>query len=130
MTPATLLSRPADSGNQRLRRVEGGLITTLAVFDHDPLSVAASASLGDAIFVGLASCTVVQVDIDTGAAVVVAGQPGQCAYSGDGGPATQARLRSPTGLAADASGGILVADPLSSVVRRLARWGGGGGAMG
>jgi hypothetical protein len=39
--------------------------------------------------------------------------------SGDDGPATEAQLRQPTGVAATADGGFLIADPGSSVVRKV-----------
>ena len=40
-------------------------------------------------------------------------------YSGDGGPATAARLKNPLGLALDASGNLYVADVYNNVIRRI-----------
>ncbi len=40
-------------------------------------------------------------------------------YSGDGGPATIAMLNSPTGVFADASGNIFIADELNSRIRKV-----------
>ena len=45
---------------------------------------------------------------------------GNFGYSGDGGPATSAKLGQPTGLAFDRSGNLLIADALDSVVRVVA----------
>ena len=45
---------------------------------------------------------------------------GTHAYSGDGGPAGSAAFRSPTALAMDASGGLLVCDAADHRIRRIA----------
>ena len=45
---------------------------------------------------------------------------GNFGYSGDGGPATSARLARPAGLAFDPSGNLLIADSLNSAVRVVA----------
>jgi sugar lactone lactonase YvrE len=45
---------------------------------------------------------------------------GSFGYSGDGGPATSAKLGGPAGLAFDPSGNLLIADSLDSVVRVVA----------
>ena len=42
-------------------------------------------------------------------------------YSGDGGPATQAQLNVPAGLAIDASGDVFIADAGNNVVREVTR---------
>ncbi|HWP86158.1 MAG TPA: hypothetical protein VNN17_13265, partial [Terriglobia bacterium] len=49
----------------------------------------------------------------------VAGICTQAGYSGDGGPALQALMDSPTGLAFDADGNLLVSDLGNSIVRRI-----------
>lgn len=61
-----------------------------------------------------------------GAAVIdpcVDAGPGLSGWCGDGGPATQARLADPRGVAATADGGFLVADTANNVVRRVSRRG-------
>jgi sugar lactone lactonase YvrE len=45
---------------------------------------------------------------------------GDAAYSGDGGPGTDAALSGPTALALDVDGSLLIADQRNHVVRRLA----------
>jgi uncharacterized protein (TIGR03437 family) len=55
----------------------------------------------------------------TGTITTIAGT-GSAGYSGDGGPAIQARLNSPRGLAFDRFGNLLIADSANHVVRRVA----------
>jgi len=55
-----------------------------------------------------------------GTITTVAGN-GQAAYSGDNGPATQASLNNPQGVAFDRDGGLLIADTFNHVVRRVDR---------
>ena len=44
---------------------------------------------------------------------------GEFGYSGDGGPATQASLKTPRGIAVDARGNVYIADPASHCIRRV-----------
>ena len=53
------------------------------------------------------------------APTVVAGRLGSRGSTGDGGPATRARLRCAAGVAVDREGGILIADSFSRRVRRV-----------
>jgi len=61
--------------------------------------------------------------IDTNGSVsTVAGRPtgyGVGGYSGDGGPATEALLNQPTGVAVDASGNLYIADKNNQRIRRV-----------
>jgi streptogramin lyase len=49
----------------------------------------------------------------------VAGVCGQIGDSGDGGPATQAQLRSPSGVSLDGHGGLFIADALNNRIRKV-----------
>ena len=55
----------------------------------------------------------------TGVITTVAGN-GVSGFSGDGGPATSARLMSPQGVAVDGSGNVLIADTSNNCIRRVA----------
>lgn len=59
-----------------------------------------------------------RVDAKTGAITTVAGN-GRKGFGGDGGPATQAMLNEPYGLAIDAEGTIYFADRLNARVRKV-----------
>ena len=81
----------------------------------DPPRVAADAA-GNVYFGSLHS--VFRVD-PSGTMTRVAGN-GRAGNSGDGGPATDAQLRFPAGMAVDAAGNLYVADRDASVVRKFA----------
>lgn len=59
-----------------------------------------------------------KVDL-TGIITTVAGQGGKSGYSGDGGPATDAELNSPEGVAVDSSDNIYIADTDNHVIRKV-----------
>ncbi len=57
-----------------------------------------------------------KVDQD-GIISTVAGRCGELGYSGDGGPATEAKLDRPYGVALDADGNLYIADTHNHVIR-------------
>mgnify|MGYP001040056371 FL=1 len=59
-----------------------------------------------------------RIDAETGAISTVAGS-GEKGVSGDGGPATSARLDEPYGLALDASANLFIVDRLNRRIRRV-----------
>lgn len=73
------------------------------------------------VFIADSCARVVRVDVATGIATQVAGVSGPApGFSGDGGPATSARLRSEVmGLAFDRSGNLYIADLGNRRVRRV-----------
>ncbi|MBW1817714.1 MAG: hypothetical protein JRJ60_11210, partial [Deltaproteobacteria bacterium] len=57
--------------------------------------------------------------VDTQGIITTVAGNGIGGYSGDGGPATQARLNSPYGMAADASGNLYIADYGNNRIRKV-----------
>jgi uncharacterized protein (TIGR03437 family) len=53
----------------------------------------------------------------------VAGTGGSNGFSGDGGPATQAQLSSPTGVAVDGAGTLYIADQVNNRIREVTKGG-------
>jgi len=123
----------ADSGNNRIRRVDpNGIITTVAGngtrgYSGDggaatnarltnPSGVAVDA-FGDLFIADTGNDHVREVTVN-GVITTVAGN-GTPGYSGDGGTATNARLLAPSGAAVDAFGDLFIADSGNSRVREV-----------
>ncbi|MFN7939059.1 MAG: hypothetical protein U0R19_37385 [Bryobacteraceae bacterium] len=119
-----------DTGNHRIRKITpGGVITTIAGNggtaangDNGP---ALSASIGNPWGITVDSAGVIyfsdtsngvirRIDAN-GVITTIAGTT--AGFAGDGGPATQARLQNPRGIALDASGNLYVADAGNHRVR-------------
>jgi len=120
----------ADSGNQRVRKVVNGTISTIAGNGSTGYSgdggSATSASLnspsglavdssGD-VYISDYGNNVVRMVNPAGIISTIAGN-GSPGYSGDGGPAASAQLNGPRGLALDKSGNLYIADSGNHVVR-------------
>ena len=58
--------------------------------------------------------------VDTHGLITTFAGTGEAGNSGDGGPATEAKLNDPNGIALDAEGNLYVADDAAMVVRRVA----------
>jgi hypothetical protein len=122
----------ADEDNYRVRKVANGAISTIAgdgtagySGDNGP---ATSAQLRPSISLAVdASGNVYIADprsnvvrkVSSGAITTVAGN-GTKGYSGDNGPAANARLDEPAGVAVDASGALYIADSGNHAVRKVA----------
>ena len=119
----------ADQGNQVVRKVSNGIITTFAgtglygsLGDGGP---AASAQLGAPFSLALDSSGNLYIGemgarvrrVAGGIITTVAGN-GNAGYSGDGGPATQAELSQPY-VALDAAGNLYISDINHHVVREV-----------
>jgi len=124
-----------DSGNNVVREVnlKTGMISTIAGNGTDgysgdggpamaaELSGPTSVALGGSsdLFISDTGNNVVrEVNLATGTITTVAGDA-IGGYNGDGGPATQAQLASPMGLAVDAVGDLFIADSVDSVIREV-----------
>ena len=93
---------------------DGGPAMQAQIADHGGVAVDL---LGNIYFADSASARVRVVSPSgTIATVVGAGKPG---FSGDGGPAAQAQLNSPAGLAVDRAGNLYIADQGNSRIRMV-----------
>ena len=125
----------ADSGNHRVRRIDAatGGIETLAGTgepgyggDGGPASEAlldspgglAVDAAGNVYVADAGNHRVRRIDATTGGIESLAGT-GEPGYGGDGGPASEALLDSPGGLAVDAAANVYVADSGNHRVRRI-----------
>ena len=112
----------ADSLNRRIRRVDAeGIITTIAVLPWEFDSVALGPS-GD-IYIAALDHRIRLLD-PSGAITVIAGprDPDEIftgGFRGDGGPATEARVTGPSGMAVDSSGNLYIADSDNHRIRIL-----------
>ena len=124
----------ADQGNNRIRKVDSaGTITTIAGGErwsrdlgdggpavqahlYEPTGVAVDGS-GNLYIADPGNGRIRKVD-SVGTITTVAGRGG-VGFSGDGGPAVEARLRDPTGVAVDGSGNLYIADPGNDRIRKV-----------
>jgi large repetitive protein len=123
----------ADTGNNIIREVTGGKISTIAGTPQQPGNSgdggpATSALLAAPYGVAFDSAGNMYIpDSGNNKVRVVSGGiinnyagTGAAGYSGDGGAATSAQLDSPFGVATDAAGNVYIADARNYVVRRVA----------
>jgi uncharacterized protein (TIGR03437 family) len=121
----------ADTGNSRIRKVStAGIITTLAGTgvagysgDNGPAIAAElntpvrlTVDTSGNLYVSDSNANVVRRISAAGTITTFAGN-GTAGFSGDGRLATAAALNNPHGLAIDASGGLLIADPGNNRIR-------------
>ena len=126
----------ADWANHRIRRVDAQtqIITTVAGtgigdFSGDggparqaplrrPTDIAFDAS-GNLLIVDSGNARIRRVNTQSGTITTIAGTDGFGDESGDGGPARNATLRTPSGIAVDGQGNIFIATYFGSRVRRV-----------
>ncbi len=122
----------ADSNNDRVRKVdEQGIITTIAGNGEEGYS-------GDGGPATEASLSPTDIDIDPNGNIIIAdcnnhrirkineqgiittiAGNGKEGYSGDGGPATEASLKYPSGITVDATGNIFIVDSWNQCIRKI-----------
>jgi hypothetical protein len=125
----------SDESNHRVREINtSGVITTVAgngtsgfSGDGSPataaeLSLTAGLAIDGSgnIYIGDRSNNRVRVVSTTGIIVTIAGT-GTAGFTGDGGIATAATMRSPNGVAVDANGNVYFADTFNYVIRKITK---------
>ena len=125
----------ADSGNNRIRKVSAftGTISTIAGTGEwgysgddgpatqarlgNPQGVAADGA-GNLYISDFRNNRIRKVDAVTGTISTIAGT-GEWGYGGDGGPATQAQLGYPEGVAVDGAGNLYISDSRNNRIRKV-----------
>ena len=126
----------ADTFNHRVRRVDArtGVITTMAgsgkarfggdggsadkALLNEPVALALDEPRSRLYIADLANYRVRVVDVSAGTIATYAGN-GTQEYDGDGGPALQAGLSGPSGLAVDGEGNLYIADTFNGRIRKV-----------
>src|SRR5581483_6069159 len=94
---------------------DGGAATSARLNSNEGVGVDAQ---GNFYVVDSGNDVVRKVNIGTGVITTVAGS-GSFGYSGDGGPATSAKLGDPSSIVVDAQGNLYICDSLNNVVRKV-----------
>jgi uncharacterized protein (TIGR03437 family) len=107
----------ADSGNNVIRKVVGGTITTIDAIQplHHPNDLVLDTA-GNLYIADTEGRRILK--FSGGVLSVVAGD-GSIGFSGDNGPATDATFDDPVGLALDSAGYFYVADTFNSRIRKI-----------
>jgi sugar lactone lactonase YvrE len=125
----------ADSNNQRIRKVTpAGIISTIAgnggwgyTGDGGPATSAqlngpdgvAVDAAGNVYIADTQNNAIRKVDANGIISTIAGDGTGNSGYSGDGGPATNALLSYPQGVAVDAAGNVYIADTDNSAIRKV-----------
>jgi uncharacterized protein (TIGR03437 family) len=121
----------ADEGTGRVRMVAKGVITTVVGTgaccysgDNGPatgaqLSNPTSAVADSAGNVYIADTGNQRIRKVSGGVITLAAGNGMAGFGGDNGPATNAQLNSPTGLAVDSAGNLFIADEQNARIRKI-----------
>jgi secreted PhoX family phosphatase len=110
----------ADTGNNAIRKVSAatGVMSTIAAGELNGPSGIAVDPVGDLFIADTNNCRIREVSA-SGAITTVAGN-GSCGDAGDNGPASSAELLTPSDVAVDAHGNLIIADTGNRRVREVA----------
>jgi uncharacterized protein (TIGR03437 family) len=120
----------SDSLNAKVRKVSGGVISTVAGngtpgFGGDG-AAASSAQINTPLGIAVDGAGNLYIadfsnnrvrKVSTGGTITTVAGSGNAGYSGDGGPAINAQLNTPTAVALDGSGNLYIADAGNNVIR-------------
>jgi uncharacterized protein (TIGR03437 family) len=121
----------ADSFNNRIRKVSGGTITTVAGSGSDgfagnggpatsaSLSLPAGMAIDSAGNLYIADAGNNRIRKVSGGTITTFAGNGAASFSGDGGPATSASLNFPSGVAFDSAGNLYIADINNQRIREV-----------
>ncbi len=126
----------ADTNNQRVRKIAGGTITTVAGngtagYGGDGAG-AVNAQLNSPVAVAVDNAGNLYIadynndvvrKVSAGGGISTLAGNGSVGYSGDGGPAASAQLNGPASVAVDAAGNVYIADSGNHTVRIVAHGG-------
>lgn len=108
----------ADTSNNRICKVDtNGVLTTIVAAVSSPSGIALSSN-GELYLSGSSNHHIYEVDTN-GAIITLAGKNTPGGYGGDGGPATNALLNSPQGVALDDPASLYIADTSNKRIRKL-----------
>lgn len=113
--PTGFMSTIAGVSNDRGYRMDGVNAATTSI---EPASMALDAS-GNLYLAEYLANRIRRVDAQSGIITTIAGT-GVAGFAGDGGPATQAQLNLPSGVAVDASGNVYISDTNNRRIRKVA----------
>jgi len=107
----------ADTSNQVVRKVDNS--KTITTFASIPMAQSMTTDSAGNLYIAdaIPNCVIWKIMPD-GTRTIVAGK-GQCGFGGDGGPATQALLFRPFGVAFDSAGNLYIADTHNQRVRMV-----------
>ena len=121
----------ADTYNNRIRKVDAaGVISTVAgggssLGDGGPATAARLNFPVGVALDGSGNLYIADTDnnrirkVDAAGVISTVAGDGTCCYSGDGGPAVEAQLSGPSGVAVDAAGNLYIADTENERIRKV-----------
>lgn len=115
VSPDGIITTTAGEGTLWGTAADGGPATSAAILQ---IAVAVDSSGNVSFIDSLYTSRIRRVSPDT-IISTIAGSGAYCCFSGDGGPAIDAQLNDPAGVAVDASGNLLIADSKNGRIRKV-----------
>ncbi len=119
-TPAQIITSVAGNGDHTFSPDGSPAATSSLALATDGVVNVVFDDDGNMVFAEARVCRIRRIVRKTGLLETLAGN-GSCGYSGDGGPAREARLKAPAEIAFDRHGNLYIADAGNNLVRRVDR---------